>query len=273
MFLPPNKTSEFNWANCLALARCAALAYESPENFFDRLMHGCDDKANQSRFISSAETDTQCFIVANDDAVVIAFRGTEALKLHDWLTDLDARMVNDQHEGFMKALRSVFTPVLEALQEFAPYPTKKVFVTGHSLGGALAMLLGMRLCHRVDAVYTFGQPRVGNRKFVADYTPVLGAVTYRLVHEEDIVPRVPGVLMGFRHAGQEVFLNCAGFTQFNPPLLDKIASDAWGLWKSWRAREEDVIRDHAMAKYLERIQKCAESDAWLEKTHQKEGTC
>ena len=67
-----------------------------------------------------------------------------------------------------------------------------------------------------------------------------GADTYRVVHDVDPIPRLPGFLMGYRHCGQEIFLpSGAGITE-NPPLLAKLASDGESIIKAW-------LEDHGLA--------------------------
>jgi hypothetical protein len=92
------------------------------------------------------------------------------------------------------------------------HPQARLFVTGHSLGGALAALYGAMLYYNEEteitnnlaAIYTFGQPRVGNKAF-ADYAHgKLGCRYKRVVYCNDIVPRVPfdDKLFQFKHFGE-----------------------------------------------------------------------
>jgi hypothetical protein len=83
-----------------------------------------------------------------------------------------------------------------------------VFLTGHSLGGALAAVAADRALSddavrlRATAVYGFGMPRAGDEDFALRYNNTLGAATYRLVHGDDIVATVPPSSLGFRHVGR-----------------------------------------------------------------------
>ncbi|KAJ7520616.1 hypothetical protein O6H91_19G013700 [Diphasiastrum complanatum] len=90
----------------------------------------------------------------------------------------------------------------------------KIYITGHSLGGALACLYSALLYHskeseladKIGGVYTFGQPRVGNDEFVNFYNEKLTQPVnryFRVVYNDDLVPRIPfdDEVSGFKHAG------------------------------------------------------------------------
>lgn len=77
-------------------------------------------------------------------------------------------------------------------------------ITGHSLGGALAILCAVDFQQsfgNVDLVYTFGQPRVGNDKFAAYYTSIFGSNSFRLINYADTVVHSPPKAFGFLHHG------------------------------------------------------------------------
>src|SRR5262249_3454201 len=82
-------------------------------------------------------------------------------------------------------------------------PGLKLFLAGHSLGGALAVAVASVLDREgvgVEAVHTFGMPRAGDLAFRDDYNARLGARTYRFVHGDDLVPTVPPAnLLGLAH--------------------------------------------------------------------------
>ncbi len=126
-----------------------------------------------------------------------------------WITDFEAMpSPDDLHSGFAKAVETVWPAIRTALANRTA-PKQPVFFTGHSLGGALAILAASRapLERNVEqvVVYTFGGPRNGGETFFTDYTPRLGDVTFRFIHGTDIVPTVPFTLLHvYRHVGQAV---------------------------------------------------------------------
>lgn len=83
------------------------------------------------------------------------------------------------------------------------YPYAKIVLTGHSLGGALALLAAAYIHSiyvNVDQLYTMGQPRVGNNNF-AQFMTNLIPNTFRIVNYADVVPRIPQSILGFKHSG------------------------------------------------------------------------
>ena len=134
--------------------------------------------------------------------LVLAFRGTEK-KVSDWLTD--ARCVptldgaTKVHTGFLeaftKAKDSEGRTARQVVEDLLSRPESKeggrglpLFITGHSLGGALALLATKLVAPDVTgACYTFGAPRVANY----EYFRWLKTPVYRVVNSSDIVPRVP----------------------------------------------------------------------------------
>jgi pimeloyl-ACP methyl ester carboxylesterase len=207
--------------------------------------------------VQAARADTRALIACDGQDCVVAFRGTQDLR--NWLTDLDcafARMGNLRvHRGFYEALESVRQD-LEAGIEGLRY--ERLWLTGHSLGGALAMLCAHAWAGRVEGVYTFGQPRAGDAKFRDNYNERLGARTFRLVHSDDIVARVPWLLGRFRHAGHEIFFPSpsgrgikgeGGWVQ-DAPLLQKLPSDLRGLAREWSFGPLALLNDHHINRYL-----------------------
>jgi triacylglycerol lipase len=166
-----------------------------------------------------ATSSTQCYVAHSDRAVVVVYRGTEVpgprdltrfiTRLREVARDVevDARLRfvpyagGRVHGGFLDALEEVWAPLADypdALRR--ERPTRPVWFTGHSLGGALATLAAERYAReRGDVagagspprpVYTFGAPAVGDATFVRGYGE-RGVPTYRVVHHRDLIARVP----------------------------------------------------------------------------------
>jgi hypothetical protein len=140
--------------------------------------------------------------------IVVAFRGTlppdspdTGQMILDWLDDCDAALVPEPgmpglvHQGFRDALNSLWGdmgPVLDALVK--ANPTKPICFTGHSKGGAVAVLAAMR-CHILYPaakiyVCTFAAPRSGDNAFANGYDKEI-TNSARYEFQDDIVPHVP----------------------------------------------------------------------------------
>jgi triacylglycerol lipase len=137
------------------------------------------------------------------------------------------------HDGFLRALDSVWDSILPALESL-PGP---MFYAGHSLGAALATLAASR--RAPDAVYAFGSPRVGNGAFAASLATV---PLYRVVDDANLVATLPPEELGFRRAGE--------LHRLVPPKGLKFNLLRWlqGLLSPPRP-----LADHAPINYVDRI--------------------
>ena len=134
---------------------------------------------------------TQAYLAKSQarNLAVLAFRGTEK-NMRDIKADLNARFYTDTkgaktHTGFQNAFAFVRDDIQCALATLKP---ERLFVTGHSLGGALALVATRHFnADNFAACYTYGCPRVGNDEFFDEIKPPI----YRIVNAADIVPRLP----------------------------------------------------------------------------------
>lgn len=153
---------------------------------------------NYDLFRSYSIGGTECMIVkipANEEAnfagmFVVVFRGTEPTSMADLKSDLTANLMaapggGRVHTGFYRAYEKVGDILKEDIKEAGALP---VYITGHSLGGALALVATRYIgSDSVGATYTFGGPRVGDDEFFQRIkTPV-----YRVVNAADGVARIP----------------------------------------------------------------------------------
>lgn len=148
--------------------------------------------------------ETQAFITHDDRMVLIVARGTQ--EIADWVRDVNATQVPNEagsgqaHHGFheaFKAVRDFVVPYLDAFRR----NNQKIVVCGHSLGGAIALLMAewlRRLPTQPDVLlYTYGSPRAGDEAFVKG----AGALTHhRIVNHNDLIPTVPAPWMDTKGA-------------------------------------------------------------------------
>jgi len=166
---------------------------------------------------------TQAILVDFKEHVVLGFRGTEATSIKDIKADAKAISMacptgGKIHKGFYQAYEAVESQIQERLNE-NDITQKPLFITGHSLGGALATLAAKRLVHQggISACYTFGSPRVGDEEWVSQIKTPL----YRLVNAADCVTMLP--------PGQEVVTIFGWLISFVPTVGKRLR--AWMLSK------------------------------------------
>ena len=166
---------------------------------------------------------------------ILSFRGTDVGNLINWLTNADWTQRSfgpgEVHRGFYdnvvaiwdfvsKVVRDALRPRVveekgdnnEVTNTLRLEPMKCLFMTGHSLGGAIAVLTTAKLlmsepqeiCRTLRGVYTFGQPAVGNRSFAEAMDRVFGDRLYRHTHGFDVISRLPPSWKGrYHHFGRE----------------------------------------------------------------------
>ena len=243
----PPVSDFYDPANAARLCQASAQAYAAAPAGADRVV---ECPARQIR------------VVLFDDGpdLVLAFRGTAHLR--NWLTDLDCQFVPSSygrvHAGFAAALSAVFAQLAELIFD-AHYAGKKIWLTGHSLGGALALLAARQLIKPMAGCYTFGQPRVGDADFCQSYDALLKSRTHRVVHDADIVPRVPWLLGSYRHAGHEAFYPSPKITndrfpithwKLDPSFWSRLPGDACALFRSVVHGRLALLDDHHVNTYL-----------------------
>ncbi|WP_448652100.1 lipase family protein [Pseudomonas fluorescens] len=144
-------------------------------------------------------TDTQAFITHHDQVILIAVRGTASGV--DALRDANAHQVpfadgvGKAHEGFYQAYRAMRDFVLHYLDQF--HDGQRIVICGHSLGGAIALLLAEGLRRTSNAkynilLYTYGAPRAADAEFTEGASSL---VHHRIVNHNDPVPSVPAPWM------------------------------------------------------------------------------
>ncbi|RAU52856.1 lipase family protein [Pseudocitrobacter sp. RIT415] len=162
-------------------------------------------QAEDDTAATKADGDTQLYYVYNADKVIIAWRGTASL--FDVGTDLAFRPVNSElcnidktqctsllpagkvHTGFWSGYSRVekkYTAEIRKLEELSG--SLKLFICGHSLGGALALIHSVKLKNINPVLYTYGMPRTFTREAVMQLSEI---THFRHVNDNDPIPAVP----------------------------------------------------------------------------------
>ena len=158
---------------------------------------------------------TQAWLGVDETNVVVAFRGTESATTLDGLKDIlltdamnllvvpEGRLGHDLsaagvgarfHKGFVDAIAEVWEPLAAAVEAELKANDRPLWITGHSLGGALALLAAWLLKRRfvlVHEVCTFGAQMIGNREACAAFDREFAGRIFRYVNGRDPVPKLP----------------------------------------------------------------------------------
>lgn len=214
--------TEYTTSNAAFLCDAAAQAYENEvscrlwaqDNGFAEAFHSIDTS------LLDPLTGTQGFVAQSATAILVAFRGTEPTKIADVGSDARALPISWEglarvHGGFFRAFFAAWKKDFSGCCIFPDLLRdrggRRIWITGHSLGGALAQICATQTELRdgvpVHAVYTYGQPRVGDEQFARVMNEKLGHKIFRLVNDRDIVPRVPLYSMGYRHYGRQFYFD------------------------------------------------------------------
>jgi predicted lipase len=148
----------------------------------------------------------QGFLAADSEKAILCFRGTESSDIHDLLDDIKICPTSYQgakvHRGFLSAALSLWEPhgtsagIASDLKQLTHH---KLYVAGHSLGAAMAVITGMT--HEFEQIVTFGEPRVG--KDIKLFGGVDDSKHIRFVNGKDIVTSIIPAMPAYAHHGIE----------------------------------------------------------------------
>jgi len=231
------------------------------------------------------------YVISAGDTCVIVFRGTD--DAGDWLVNLNSISTNTPHgpihRGFFQGYAALQPQILKALE--TKENLEHLWITGHSLGGALALVCAYDLeenhNYEIDGIITFGQPMVARSQLASHLDDHFFQRYAHFVNDNDIVPRVPP---GHSYCGSMVWFTQNGLRRSTPreamvgadkdappieaakprPLSErefrKLKADLRDEdSKPKRNRKGEVvvegnspwIRDHSMELYLEKLRAIA----------------
>ncbi len=219
-----------NWANAYLLAYLSDVVYtfNVPEADFEDVFRARIDGLgvefvdyinrpfNHDLDGFDISGDTQLAVVQTDDAIIFAFRGTDPFTGPDfWWTDAQIYTLQGIHAGFRFAADSVYDDICNHIENAGE---RKVWLTGHSLGGALAVVTAFNLAlnapptFRPQGICTFGAPRSLAATALDDAIGIYRAFysdaqTQRWVNNRDAVPHIPPTFVPpdifYAHVGSE----------------------------------------------------------------------
>lgn len=186
------------WPALAPLAEMSNSAYAAPpkaEEDFERLGFA------STTLIDSPLHSQVGYVASGDEVMVLVFRGTDDAE--DWFSNINVyRRAIDEgeiHSGFAGAYSMIRAEVRDQVAAEDP---AHLWITGHSLGGALALVCAYDLLRYDDrdirGVVTFGQPRIGDERLARYLQEQIGDRYVHFVNEMDAVPHLP---MRFSHCG------------------------------------------------------------------------
>jgi triacylglycerol lipase len=189
--------NEMNLSLASLLVDCCVQTYEQYKQ--KGIFYAPDPFTIVKGFQATSFNDTTWFgfILESPHYLLVAFRGTKTDD--EWITDFSINQrpfpyVPDSgkvHGGFLSIYDSCRTTIIETLQSL---PKKPLLTTGHSLGGALSILLAIDVAHNLSLPsiihYNFGAPKVGDKIFKTLFDKLV-PTSFRFVNLHDFVPLLP----------------------------------------------------------------------------------
>lgn len=267
----PTFRAAYSDRTALLMARLAHRAYRPFDKDLPASLNAFSTEICNAGFLSCAglidmDVGTSGYVVIGDDLIVIVFRGTEDEL--DWKTNVQARFVALQggtrvHTGFFQAYWPIRDRMFEAVVPAIKAKPRPVYITGHSLGGALALMATAELANhddadvrdRIAACYTFGCPRAGD----ASFDLYVKVPLYRITNGVDIVPEVPPAVLGYRHVGDSRHFGDRGSapSRNSPGIVQKTSGTLSGLLQLLPQGKLRNISDHKMSEYIDKL------SAWI----------
>jgi len=252
--LSASDQSDVNFVEIREMARFANAAYESETGIPDLVESGGYKLVH---YHTIPDVQIAYFLVFNaiSRTQTISIRGTS--NIENAMVDVSLKLRPDAdlgvplHHGFAYSAKQVYIELKPLLK-----PDYKTRLTGHSLGGAVAMILAMYLDEsqfNVDQVVTFGQPKVTN---IPGAKKIQHLDVIRVVTPQDLVPLVPlfdpldiNNLDIFWHVGREVIL----LEDTSYAVLEGANSMLRATKFSQKPLSEENLKDHKMSVYLNLI--------------------
>lgn len=246
-----DKTKKESVQRLINYAKMCQAAFKS-----DKFIHSLYPKA---AIFKGEKNHVKVFIrfnkkIQHQDVII---RGSHGFK--NWIENVKLFKKKDRwargvkvHIGFYNIAREVYSLIKGSLN-----PNYSTTVSGHSLGGSAAVLVGLYLEHfkfENIKVLSFGQPRVTNKRGAKKLN---GFSLQRIAHADDIVTKLPPkIITGYRHFGNLFELD--GYKSWTGSFIEdsKDTDEAIDTWKKLESGEIEVqtnIKSHNIINYLKRL--------------------
>lgn len=246
--------------NAYWMARLASQIYQSQQGGSHPDEAGILDNltAEDPGFLSVkgvSKKSAQAALVEHENYLAMVFRGTD--EIPDWLDNINVfsqqAFFGAFHGGFLRSVVDIWDELYDAYNKLNNLNPRGLFLSGHSLGGAMATVASSILIHQDEpftSAYTFGQPRAVTRDTARVYNSEAKNSTFRFQNNNDIVTRAPARMMGYSHVGTCLYITYERKIYQDPGRWIKFLDTTKGTIESLRAQGIDAIEDHGMIHYL-----------------------
>ncbi len=255
------KTKEFSIANAWRLAEVSRISYKMGAGPY-RNYYLKKAKLKEIHFLETKGLFYHVIVSQDKENpfTIVAFRGSQDIQ--NWITNFDAILIDHEKSGKVhKGFNEAIDLILEDIENNIKGLEAPLFICGHSLGGALAIVTASRLSVQPQAAYIYGCPRVGN----GDFAKSLNNLTiFRIENHLDMVTNVPpeDKPFNYKHVGKTIYITHDNKLLIDPDELkilddrltternydDKI--DSWQLFDP-----PEPFSDHAPVNYVCHLQR------------------
>jgi predicted alpha/beta hydrolase family esterase len=205
----------------------------------------------------------RAIVASKDDYLILAFRGTD--NIQETLADFvivttksgNPAFKGKVHRGFWSLYENIRKEFLAKVKKYAK-GGKRIYITGHSMGSAMAIYAAHELDYlgyNVAGLYEFASPRYGNEG-LTNYFRSVKFPKYNIAEPTDIVPQIPPT-----RNSMDSFLR---LTDYLSPILKPIAAELISK-SNYGYHTTDsffLVKDQHYDEYSYSEQKDLELDYW-----------
>jgi predicted lipase len=261
----PNKT-DLDAGNAYWMARLSKEVYLKKSE--------TDQKPDEEKILSNIKKDdgkfvavygydnnsAQAALIEHEEFLCMAFRGTD--ELADWLDNFNALstevLFGEFHRGFWDSVGDIWEPMYAKYEALMEQRKRPLFLTGHSLGGAMTSVAVAKLIHDnipFTSAYTFGQPRCMSDDTAEIFNKKCKERYFRFHNNNDIVTRIPARAMGYSHIGTYLYITEEETIHPKSSFWFRFMDYVDGAINALTEEGVDAIEDHDMANYLRAVDK------------------
>ncbi|MCL1080089.1 lipase family protein [Parashewanella spongiae] len=204
------------------------------------------------------KNNAQAILVVHEYYLCMSFRGSD--EKTDWLSNLNIFhkkvLFGEFHKGFWNTFNDIWKPLEQKYLQLKKSKPRPLFLTGHSLGGAMATIAAAKFIHTdspFTSVYTFGQPRAMTRNTSRIFNDECKTRFFRFHNNNDIVTRIPTRSMGYSHVGTYLYISQEQEIHQELGFWMRFLDALDGILSAIKESGIDAFEDHKMNSYFEAI--------------------